>query len=64
MEHSVSELMLVGRVGYLSKSGKARKLNNSTDYDRWVHIQAGKLNWGSLLLSTRVVASIKLRDKC
>ncbi len=52
MEHSASELMLVCRVGNLSKSGKARKLDNSTDYDRWLHIQAGKLNWGSLLLST------------
>lgn len=51
MEHSASKLTLVGRVGNLSKSGKAQKLNNSTDYDRWVHIQAGKLNWGSLLLS-------------
>jgi len=64
MEHSASELMLVGRVGNLSKSGKALKLDNSTDYDRWIHIQAGKLNWGSLLLSTQVVVSIKLRDKC
>lgn len=63
MEHSASELMLVGRAGNLSKSGKARKLNSSDDYDRWIHIQAGKLNWGSLLLSTRVVASIKLKDK-
>ena len=51
MEHSASKLTLVGRVGNLSKSGKAQKLNNSTDYDRWIHIQAGKLNWGSLLLS-------------
>jgi len=31
MEHSASELMLVGRVGNLSKSGKALKLDNSTD---------------------------------
>ena len=53
MEHSASELMLVGRVGNLSKSGKAQKLDNSTDYDRWIHIQAGKLNWGSLLLSVK-----------
>ena len=51
MEHSASKLMLVGRVGNLSMYGKAQKLNNSTDYDRWIHIQAGKLNWGSLLLS-------------
>jgi len=64
MEHSASELMLVGRVGNLSRSGKALKLDNFTDYDRWIHIQAGKLNWGSLLLSMQVVASIKLRDKC
>ncbi|NLX83979.1 MAG: hypothetical protein GXZ04_09275 [Clostridiales bacterium] len=64
MEHSASELMLVGRVGNLAKRGKAQKLDNSTDYDRWLHIQAGKLNWGSLLLSTIVVSSIKLRGKC
>ena len=64
MEHSASELMLVGRVGNLSRSGKALKLDNSTDYDRWVHIQAGKLNWGSLLLSALAVSSIKLRSKC
>lgn len=63
MEHSVSELMLVGRVGNLSRSGKALKLDNSTDYDRWLHIQAGKLNWGSLLLSAEAVSSIKLRGK-
>ena len=31
MEHSASELKLVGRVGNLSKSGKALKLDNSTD---------------------------------
>jgi hypothetical protein len=60
MEHSSSELILVGRVGNLAKSGKALKLNNSDDYDRCVHIQARKLNWGSLLLSTLVVVSIKL----
>ncbi len=64
MEHSVSELMLVGRVGNLSRSGKALKLDNSTDYDRWLHIQAGKLNWGSLLLSAQAVSSIKQRCKC
>ena len=64
MEHSVSELMLVGRVGNLAKSGKAQKLDNSTDSDRWLHIQARKLNWGSLLLSTVVVSSIKLKGKC
>jgi len=64
MEHSVSELMLVGRVGNLAKSGKAQKLDNSTDCDRWLHIQAGKLNWGSLLLSTTVVSSTKLKGKC
>ena len=63
MEHSASELMLVGRVGNLSKSGKALKLDSSTDYDRWLHIQAGKLNWGSLLLSTVAVRLIKLRGK-
>ena len=63
MEHSASELMLVGRVGNLSKSGKALKLDSSTDYDRWLHIQAGKLNWGSLLLSAEAVSSIKLRGK-
>jgi len=55
MEHSASELMLVGRVGNLSKCGKALKLDNSTDYDRWLHIQAGKLNWGSLLLSAEAL---------
>ena len=64
MEHSASELMLVGRVGNLAESGKALKLDNSTDYDRWLHIQAGKLNWGSLLLSVRAVSSIKQRCKC
>jgi len=64
MEHSVSELMLVGRVDNLSKSGKALKLDNSTDYERWLHIQAGKLNWVSLLLSVRAVSSIKQRCKC
>jgi|GEM_PF-2969559 hypothetical protein len=64
MEHSASELMLVDRVGNLAKSGKALKLDNSTDYDRWLHIQAGKLNWGSLLLSAEAVSSIKLRGKC
>jgi len=64
MEHSASELMLVGRVGNLSKSGKALKLDNSTDYDRWLHIQAGRLNWGSLLLSAHAVSSIKQRCKC
>ena len=55
MEHSASELMLVGRVGNLSKCGKALKLDNSTDYDRWLQIQAGKLNWGSLLLSAEAL---------
>ena len=63
MEHSESELKLVGRVGNLPKSGKALKLDNSTEYDRWLHIQAGKLNWGSLLLSTVAVRLIKLRGK-
>lgn len=64
MEHSASKLMLVGRVGNPSVYGKAQKLNNSTDYDRWIHIQAGKLNWGSLLLSALAVSSIKLKGKC
>jgi len=64
MEHSVSELRLVGRVGNLAKSGRALKLDNSTDYDKWLHIQTGKLNWGSLLLSARAVSSIKPRGKC
>ena len=64
MEHSASELRLVGRVGNLSKSGKALKLDNSIDYDRWLHIPVGKLNWGSLLLSMQAVSSIKLRGKC
>jgi len=63
MEHSASELMLVARVGNLAKSGKALKLDSSTDFDRWLHIQAGKLNWGSLLLSTAVERLIKLRGK-
>ena len=31
MEHSASELALVGRVGNPSMYGKAQKLNNSTD---------------------------------
>ena len=51
MEHSASELTLVGRAGNPSICGKALKLDSSTDCDRWLHIQAGKLNWGSLLLS-------------
>jgi hypothetical protein len=64
MEHSVCKLMLVGREGNLAKSGKALKLDNSTDYDRWLHIQAGKLNWGSLLSSAHAVSSIKQRCMC
>lgn len=63
MEHSASELTLVGRAGNPSICGKALKLDSSTDCDRWLHIQAGKLNWGSLLLSTEVVSSIKPKGK-
>jgi hypothetical protein len=63
MGHSASKRTLVVRVGTLSESGKAQKLNSSIDYDRWVHIQAGKLNWGSLLLSALALRSIKLRGK-
>jgi len=54
MEHSESELMLVYRVGNLARSGKALTLIDSINYDRCVHIQAGKLNQGSPLLSLKV----------
>lgn len=51
MEHSESELMLVYRVGNSSEYEKAPKSDNSMDYDRWLHIQARRLNQGSPLMS-------------
>ncbi|HPM03488.1 MAG TPA: hypothetical protein PK816_15120, partial [Candidatus Cloacimonadota bacterium] len=51
MEHSESELMLVYRVGNSSEYEKAQKSDNSVDYDRWLHIQAGRLNQRSPLMS-------------
>ena len=51
MEHSESELTLVHEVGNSSKYEDALKSDNLKDYNRWLYIQAGKLNWGSPLLS-------------
>ncbi|GAW92383.1 Integrase catalytic subunit [Calderihabitans maritimus] len=47
MERSASEPGLAFQVGNLAKSGKARKLDNLRSLDGRVHVQAGRLNWGS-----------------
>ncbi|GAW92386.1 hypothetical protein [Calderihabitans maritimus] len=47
MERSASEPGLASQVGNLAKNGKARKLDNLRSLDGRVHVQAGRLNWGS-----------------